>query len=144
MYLFFFAENEDFDAVTTEDEKEKTPELLISNQNQDSGIDAHSQASSSEPDSTISGKITTGHGSNNSSSHSNSMAKNNLSNSEDNSKNISSSLDSTTSSNNNLLTSNETRASKGKAKNKKNKKLQGIYEIDFGISLPRSSTSQNF
>ena len=119
-----FKENEDFEAVTTEDEKEKTPELLISNQNQDSGIDANSQASSSEPDSGISGKIT-GHGSNNSSSHNNSMAKNNLSNSEDNSKNISSSLDSTTSSNNNLLTSNETRASKGKAKNKKNKKLQG-------------------
>merc|ERR1739838_1085719 len=55
-------ENEDFEAVTTEDEKEKTPELLISNQNQDSGIDANSQASSSEPDSGISGKIT-GHGS---------------------------------------------------------------------------------
>merc|ERR1711862_879962 len=45
-------ENEDFDAVTTEDEKEKTPELLIhSNNQQDSGIDANSQASSSEPDS---------------------------------------------------------------------------------------------
>merc|ERR1711874_728888 len=90
-------ENEDFEAVTTEDEKEKTPELLISNQNQDSGIDANSQASSSEPDSGISGsKIHGGHGSmihhgssNNSSSHSNSSsmaAKNNLSNSEDNSK----------------------------------------------------------
>merc|ERR1712088_1242948 len=52
-------ENEDFEAVTTEDEKEKTPELssLIHsshsvglNHQQDSGIDANSQASSSEPD----------------------------------------------------------------------------------------------
>ena len=42
-------ENEEFEA-TTEDEKEKTPELITNNQ--DSGIDANSQASSSEPDST--------------------------------------------------------------------------------------------
>ena len=42
-------ENEDMDGLTTEDEKEKTPEF-ISSLNQDSGIDANSQASSSEPD----------------------------------------------------------------------------------------------
>merc|ERR1712228_109573 len=44
---------EDFEEIT-EDEKEKSPELLMINHNQnqaDSGIDATSQASSSEPDS---------------------------------------------------------------------------------------------
>ena len=128
-------ENEDFEAVTTEDEKEKTPELssLIHsshsvglNHQQDSGIDANSQASSSEPDSN-SAKI----GSNNSTSSSvgHCATTKNMANSDDSmvssKNNHSSNMDNSTS-NNNITTSNETRASsKGKAKNKKNKKLQG-------------------
>ena len=126
-------ENEDFEAVTTEDEKEKTPELssLIHshsvglNHQQDSGIDANSQASSSEPDSN-SAKI----GSNNSTSSSvgHCATTKNMANSDDSmvSKNHHSSNMDNSTSNNNITTSNETRASsKGKAKNKKNKKLQG-------------------
>ena len=126
-------ENEDFEAVTTEDEKEKTPELssLIHshsvglNHQQDSGIDANSQASSSEPDSN-SAKI----GSNNSTSSSvgHCATTKNMANSDDSmvSKNHHSSNMDNSTSNNNITTSNESRASsKGKAKNKKNKKLQG-------------------
>jgi hypothetical protein len=129
-------ENEDFEAVTTEDEKEKTPELssLIHshsvglNNQQDSGIDANSQASSSEPDSN-SAKIGSNHSTSSSVGHC--ATTKNMANSDDSmvSKNHhssnSSNMDNSTS-NNNITTSNETRASsKGKAKNKKNKKLQG-------------------
>ena len=125
-------ENEDFEVVTTEDEKEKTPELssLIHshsvglNHQQDSGIDANSQASSSEPDSN-SAKI----GSNNSTSSSvgHCATTKNMANSDDSmvSKNHHSSNNSNMD-NNSTSNNNETRASsKGKAKNKKNKKLQG-------------------